>query len=509
MKHGWNSWVDIYSDPVLGFISKGVQLPANAAANNGNEDEAEETPVDDEDLPLTLPSSPTSESVKIWPIPGLLMRRVRRLVSALETQVKKQKVIGIDHITKYINTTSIYENGPTTKKGKSNTAKNIVNGSYIREKWSKNELKALRAEVLRWGLPLPPEDPYLNPENPDYTLNYEHRCENVPLNEDVLEVEHDYAEIQTTLSLLIQGVQVTVPEPTLTEEELQRYSNPKTKLPSLYSPTYIFQRCPIFPSDTTTQGLYSDSLGPWEFLRVQAKLKQKTAAMVQEMCRKMEVEMRNKIAEGGHTENNEGEEMNPEEGETKEIKDRKADQDTKDSGNELIPNELFAKRLAKRLDIFYALQAHVWTKDEPVIRYIIQKWADDNHRRQEHLPVGWVPEVHDVALLKAIHRRGMIDWELIWSDPESPFRPIPKETLKGKKEEESSYPPSPVKREMADREENEEDMSRNEEEDHKDLSHALGIQKDPSYVYASIAAMMCLAYGTHLLECSQASIMVD
>ena len=64
MKHGWNSWVDIYSDPALGFISKGVQLPANAAANNGNEDETEETPVDDEDLPLTLPSSPTSESVK-------------------------------------------------------------------------------------------------------------------------------------------------------------------------------------------------------------------------------------------------------------------------------------------------------------------------------------------------------------------------------------------------------------------------------------------------------------
>ncbi|KAK8806961.1 hypothetical protein WA158_003720 [Blastocystis sp. Blastoise] len=462
IKHGWGQWIDIYSDTDLEFISEGVVLPAGTViTEKGDDDEEEEEEVNENDdgnddidisttpttttpiattitptspttpttpitsLPILDTTTPPSSDTKIWPISGLLMRRIRRLVSGLEQILSKNMKLDIK-ITNYMSNGPIYEGGNMKQKGKHNALNMVLHNKYIHEKWSSSEIKNLRSSIMRWGLPLPPQDPFLNPQDPPYTINTTYRLENAPLNNDTKQLEHDWAEIQSCVASLIQGTQMMVSEPVLTDEQQEYYMNINNLPENTISPTYVYHNTPVCKENVPVYGMYSDSLGPWEFLRIQSKLKQKSISMVQEMCRKIENDIKNKVLEG-HVDKDE-EELE-EDDEKKEKSDEK-----ENTESDVSLTSLVAFRLLNRINLFYDLQSYVWNKDEETIRVVIEQWSNESKRRQDHLPSNWVPEIHDVSFLKLIQKWGLLDWELIWKDPESPFNPI----CKQKKEKDNS-----------------------------------------------------------------------
>lgn len=139
-------------------------------------------------------------------------------------------------------------------------------------------------------------------------------------------------------------------------------------------------------------GLYGNPLGPFEFLRVQAKLKTKTADMVQNMCRRMETRCVERFQQ------------------LREIhQDGDDPKKEKEDVNDIIPSNTVAQRIYRRLQLYYDLQQYVWSKDERTQRAVIMKWQADGPRRQDHLSEGWTPLVHDMALLRGIRKWGFVN----------------------------------------------------------------------------------------------------
>ena len=154
-----------------------------------------------------------------------------------------------------------------------------------------------------------------------------------------------------------------------------------------------------------TLGLFGNRLGPFEFLRVQAKLKSKTTDQVRSMVRQMEKRSieRFQASREAHPEGEEGKK-----------------EKEKEDKNDIIPSNTVGQRLYRRLQLYYEIQQYVWDKDEPTMRAILTRWEMDGSRRQDHLSEGWNVQIHDMALLKGLRKWG-IEWDLLWSDPEMPF----------------------------------------------------------------------------------------
>lgn len=264
-------------------------------------------------------------------------------------------------------------------------------------------MRSLRSAILRWGLPLPPTS---FTENHDKDSNQEcvmFNVESLPLTQEQREREECLAAASTVLSMVLQEVSMKLGETELME------------LPQLPEETRLLRedvisRCrfnhyPCSRVGTSCDlGLYGNPLGPFEFLRVQAKLKTKTADMVQNMCRRMETRCVERFQQ------------------LREIhQDGDDPKKEKEDVNDIIPSNTVAQRIYRRLQLYYDLQQYVWSKDERTQRAVIMKWQADGPRRQDHLSEGWTPLVHDMALLRGIRKWGFVEWDLLWSDPDMPF----------------------------------------------------------------------------------------
>ena len=190
VRHGWGNWKGICEDESLCFKQKGVVYPYQGTEEEEpieeNEVEPDTSPVlvkteaifspssmrSDLDSPVTmktetdltvtpdvkpdldgtpdvkpeLSSTPdmkadlTSSNVKLFPGTQLLMKRIRRLVDAMEAALAKGlQSTSLDYINLSI----------SPKKPKKSNAPFMGT-------WLIKESKALRNAMLRWGLPIPP-----------------------------------------------------------------------------------------------------------------------------------------------------------------------------------------------------------------------------------------------------------------------------------------------------------------------------------------------------------------
>ena len=424
LRHGWGNWKEICNDPELTFHKSGIVW----AGITGDGPEANETPMEEEPTaaagaenveaasaeppaapapavaapavtPAVTPAAtptpatptptpqPVDPNAKLFPSASLLMKRLRRLVAAME-QMPGVAIAGGDAVLL------------SSKK------RDRLKGAMIGE-WSQNELRSLRSTILRWGLPLPPTTPALKPCGAE-TARDTFNVESLPLSPEQRLEEECLAGASTVLGAILQELTVkmgdteSVPLPVLSEEEslVQRDVMSRARY-GMYPCSRVGESCEL--------GLYSNPLGPFEFLRIQAKLKSKTTEMVQEMCRRMETRSLERYQQSR--------EVHVDEDGKKEKEKEKEKEDT----NDIIPSNIIAQRIYRRLQLYYDLQQYVWSKDERTQRAIIQKWQTDGPRRQDHLSEGWDPLVHDMALLRGVRKWGFVEWELLWSDPEMPF----------------------------------------------------------------------------------------
>ena len=424
LRHGWGNWKDVCNDTDLVFAKNGVVW----AGITGDGPETTETP--EEETPEATPSTepliqstetpvvtPTttpiaSQSVmdpdaKLFPSASLLMKRLRRLVSAME-QMPGVGLSGSD---------AVLLSPKKKERGK---------GNMIGD-WSQTELRSLRSAILRWGLPLPPAPLSLKPRGETKQEHSVFNVESLPLTQEQKEREECLAAASTVLAVVLQEVAMKLGETEHMElppvpEETQLVRD------DLLSRSRFSQYPCSRVGESRELGLYGNPLGPFEFLRVQAKLKTKTAEMVQNMCRRIEARCVERYQQSR--------EVHPDGEESKK---------EKEDVNDIVPSSIVAQRMYRRLQLYYDLQQYVWSKDERTQRAVITRWQDDGPRRQDHLSDGWIPLVHDMALLRGVRKWGFVEWDLLWSDPDMPFG----KPESDKKKEEPTTPEAIAQAEVA------------------------------------------------------------
>lgn len=432
-RHGWNNWRDICLDPELCFAKQGVQwngpavtetiadegetspttpTPANPAANPApsvvsSSSPAPSTPISPSPA---MPGSSNAESdAKVFPASHMIIKRMHRLVSAMQRLVKK----GAGEFSLA-------------------SLKSAPNGAGITSEWDEAELRSLRNAIKRWGIPVPPVLPAQDTRDTRRGKGIPQQSrkdraifslENVPLTAEQDDLETRLAVAASVLSGTVQKVYMKVgdavkskpSESTDASESSTSSSSEAWKKDVEESEALLLDAAqnrawlgmyPACWSDAQRSlGLFGNRLGPFEFLRVQAKLKSKTTDQVRSMVRQMEKRSieRFQASREAHPEGEEGKK-----------------EKEKEDKNDIIPSNTVGQRLYRRLQLYYEIQQYVWDKDEPTMRAILTRWELDGSRRQDHLSEGWNVQIHDMALLKGLRKWG-IEWDLLWSDPEMPF----------------------------------------------------------------------------------------
>lgn len=441
-RHGWNNWRDICLDPELCFAKQGVQWNG-PALTEPSADEGETSPTTPQPAASTSVSASASEAgaatttatttatatatatatispsasssalpagegeAKLFPASHLVIKRMHRLVTAMQRLVKKGS-------------------GEFALAG----LKSGPHGAGVTSEWDEAELRSLRNAIKRWGIPVPPALPARSARR-ERGVPAESRkdraifsLENVPLSPEQDDLEARLAVAASVLSGVVQKVYMKVGDavkakPAESAEAGGSGAKTEAQKEADEAEAQLLEAAQnrawlgLYPANCwdaqRSLGLFGNRLGPFEFLRVQAKLKAKTTDQVRSMVRQMEKRSieRFQASREAHPDGEEG-------------KKEKEKEKEKEDKNDIIPSNTVGQRLYRRLQLYYEIQQYVWDKDEPTMRAILARWEQDGSQRQDHLSEGWNVQIHDMALLRGLRKWG-IEWDLVWSDPETPF----------------------------------------------------------------------------------------
>ena len=435
VRHGWGSWRAICEDVELCFHAKGVVYMARAGEEEEMEEEGHEGvegvraedihPTEDthttipsedthiipsEDIHTTIPSEDThthipSEDIhtipsenphttdtphtntntKLFPSPQLLMKRIRRLVDAMESALEKG-----------LQTASLdYAPRPTSpKKPKKSTLP-------FRGAWQVKEAKALRNAILRWGLPLPP----LFPAERARLLASDRTGFPAP----ALAEERELAAICDVVDSLVRDVQASCPSIPQPAQLL----NPVTLSARDTAAPFPFHACPACVCRSAREGYcpFCDLYVGYRVLKVESSLLYKSYYDIQDLARFLESQTRSICDQPSRPRGKKSSEEEPPSDPPKIPAEVEA----------ILPSLVLAQRLHSRLQLFYELQQLAWPRDRALLAALLQRWAAGASHPQETTSRGWRPEVHDLALLEGVYRWGVAEWDLLWRDPALPF----------------------------------------------------------------------------------------
>ena len=435
VRHGWGSWRAICEDVELCFHAKGVVYMARAGEEEEMEEEGHEGvegvraedihPTEDthttipsedthiipsEDIHTTIPSEDThthipsedthiipSEDIhtipsenphtntKLFPSPQLLMKRIRRLVDAMESALEKG-----------LQTASLdYAPRPTSpKKPKKSTLP-------FRGAWQVKEAKALRNAILRWGLPLPP----LFPAERARLLASDRTGFPAP----ALAEERELAAICDVVDSLVRDVQASFPSIPQPAQLL----NPVTLSARDTAAPFPFHACPACVCRSAREGYcpFCDLYVGYRVLKVESSLLYKSYYDIQDLARFLESQTRSICDQPSRPRGKKSSEEEPPSDPPKIPAEVEA----------ILPSLVLAQRLHSRLQLFYELQQLAWPRDRALLAALLQRWAAGASHPQETTSRGWRPEVHDLALLEGVYRWGVAEWDLLWRDPALPF----------------------------------------------------------------------------------------
>ena len=354
-----------------------------------------------------------THDTKVFPSTQLLMKRVRRLVDAMEAALEKGlQSASLDYVA---------ARPATPKKPKKSSAP-------FRGGWQVKEAKALRNAILRWGLPLPPLTPSerFRASSSDRAVFPEHS----------LAREREMAAICDVVDALVRDVQAQsgVSSPPVTLLPPSTHSARDTASP------FRFHACPACTRGKTGDYCpFCDLYVALRVLKVESGLLYKSYLDVQDLSRFLELKT-NQICDVPSR----GRGKKPSE------EDSPAESPKIPSDVEaILPSTVLAQRLHSRLQLYYDLQQLVWPREEALLRVLLQRWAAGASHHQETVSKGWRAEVHDVALLAGVYRWGVVEWDILWRDPLLPFfidnddakrRPLRRRRKGGKKEEAQETP---------------------------------------------------------------------
>ena len=415
VRHGWGSWRAICEDVELCFHAKGVVYMARAGEEEEMEEEGHEgvegVRAEDihptEDTHTTIPSEDThiipSEDIhtipsenphttdtphtntKLFPSPQLLMKRIRRLVDAMESALEKG-----------LQTASLdYAPRPTSpKKPKKSTLP-------FRGAWQVKEAKALRNAILRWGLPLPP----LFPAERARLLASDRTGFPAP----ALAEERELAAICDVVDSLVRDVQASFPSIPQPAQLL----NPVTLSARDTAAPFPFHACPACVCRSAREGYcpFCDLYVGYRVLKVESSLLYKSYYDIQDLARFLESQTRSICDQPSRPRGKKSSEEEPPSDPPKIPAEVEA----------ILPSLVLAQRLHSRLQLFYELQQLAWPRDRALLAALLQRWAAGASHPQETTSRGGRPEVHDLALLEGVYRWGVAEWDLLWRDPALPF----------------------------------------------------------------------------------------
>lgn len=415
VRHGWGSWRAICEDVELCFHAKGVVYMARAGEEEEMEEEGHEgvegvraedihptedthTHIPSEDTHIipsedihTIPSEnphttdTPHTNTKLFPSPQLLMKRIRRLVDAMESALEKG-----------LQTASLdYAPRPTSpKKPKKSTLP-------FRGAWQVKEAKALRNAILRWGLPLPP----LFPAERARLLTSDRTGFPAP----ALAEERELAAICDVVDSLVRDVQASFPSIPQPAQLL----NPVTLSARDTAAPFPFHACPACVCRSAREGYcpFCDLYVGYRVLKVESSLLYKSYYDIQDLARFLESQTRSICDQPSRPRGKKSSEEEPPSDPPKIPAEVEA----------ILPSLVLAQRLHSRLQLFYELQQLAWPRDRALLAALLQRWAAGASHPQETTSRGWRPEVHDLALLEGVYRWGVAEWDLLWRDPALPF----------------------------------------------------------------------------------------
>ena len=426
VRHGWGSWRAICEDVELCFHAKGVVYMARAGEEEEMEEEGHEgvegvraedihptedthTTIPSEDTHTTIPSEDihhipsedthtipsenphttdtphTNTNTQLFPSPPLLMKRIRRLVDAMESALEKG-----------LQTASLdYAPRPTSpKKPKKSTLP-------FRGAWQVKEAKALRNAILRWGLPLPP----LFPAERARLLASDRTGFPAP----ALAEERELAAICDVVDSLVRDVQASFPSIPQPAQLL----NPVTLSARDTAAPFPFHACPACVCRSAREEYcpFCDLYVGYRVLKVESSLLYKSYYDIQDLARFLESQTRSICDQPSRPRGKKSSEEEPPSDPPKIPAEVEA----------ILPSLVLAQRLHSRLQLFYELQQLAWPRDRALLAALLQRWAAGASHPQETTSRGWRPEVHDLALLEGVYRWGVAEWDLLWRDPALPF----------------------------------------------------------------------------------------
>ena len=433
VRHGWGNWKGICEDETLCFKQKGVVYPYQGTEdeepieeNEGEADsspvlvkvEAELTPVsvksETELTPVSVKSeaeSPvlmkpedisasavktdiSSANIKLFPGTQLLMKRIRRLVDAMEAALAKGlQSTSLDYVTTL-----------TTSPKKAKKASTPFMGT-----WLIKESKAMRNAVLRWGLPIPP----ISEMDRLKLLNSDHP---IP-SEKALQEEKLMAEVCDLMDEMIRDVQNTMAKP-VTQVPLDLLADPQSHSARDTASPFPYHKCPVcrYRFNHLSYCLFCDLYVPYRMLKVQSGLLYKSYTEVITLARFIEEKTRQICDMPGKSRAGKNKGMEEElPNSVSEAVKIPADVEA------LIPSTVLAQRLHSRLQLFYELQLLVWSRDDAVLQVLLRRWSSSNSHHQDNMSKGWSPPIHDLALLHGLYHWGVVEWDVLWRDPDLPF----------------------------------------------------------------------------------------
>ncbi|KAK8817052.1 hypothetical protein WA556_002950, partial [Blastocystis sp. ATCC 50177/Nand II] len=419
-KHGWGNWKAICEDPELCFKQKGVVYhnqkeeeeeliegegdadptepelaPSNSAATSPTA-VSPTTSTASPTTPLAVTSAVTGavtvvtgtvEETRFFPTTQLLMKRIRRLVDAMETALSKGIQSSLDCAA---------PSPATPKRPKKMSA--LFLGS-----WTIKETKAIRNALLQWGLPLPPSPAVASGKL--FTLTA------VPLAKETLEREAEFACVCDVVDEMIRSV-VSDNEPKHAVPTLPNLGGEPTKSAREVASAYPYHRCPTCQATDQKYCLYCDLYIYLRVLKIEANVLYKSYSDVQFITRYIE-ENAVKITENP-----------PAKKPPKKEAAAGAAPEVEKGANEVetvIPSVILAQRIYSRLQLFYDLQQLVWRHEHRVLQAFMKRWMTSGLHHQDNVTKGWSPPIHDVALLEGIYRWGVVEWDVLWRDPLLPF----------------------------------------------------------------------------------------
>lgn len=382
--HGWGNWKEICDDPLLCFNQKGVIYNSQTTEEEDNLMEVEneqEAPEGENTV-----SSTTTDHSKVFPSTTILMKRIRRLVDAMEHSISK----GMQSTTLDFLLTS----HPSTPKRQKKSSMIFIG------EWEVKESKALRNAILQWGLPIPPVK-----LADDQLFSMSH----VPLYTNTKDKEKQNAVICDVVDELIKEVSLRL-DAGSSDHHAALPTTPQSSR-KVASP-YRYHRCPICcatrsPLNRVSYCIFCDCYVAYRVLKLEGGLMHKSYEDTLFLSRYIE-ENAVRIAETPGKGNGKATTSEEEKG--------------KGPGDVevIIPSAVLAQRIHSRLQLYYDLQQLVWIKKPDLLKFFIQQWSVSGGH-QETLSRGWVSTIHDVALLEGLYTWGVVEWEIIWKDPDLPF----------------------------------------------------------------------------------------